>query len=521
MYNPKMSTAARVAKNTGYLYTKMGITMFISLYTTRLILNSLGETDFGIFNIVGGAIAMLGFLNVAMAGATQRFMSYTEGEGDKEKQKKIFNISIILHAGISIIIGLVLLGAGYIFFNGVLNIPSDRIFAAKIVYGSLIVSTMFTVMSVPYDATLNAHENMRYYAIVGILESLLKLFVAFMVVHTAYDKLIVYGILMAAIPLVTLTIMRIYCHRTYDECIISPCRYYDSTLMYEIATFAGWHFFRSSLSVIGYQGQSIVLNHFFGPILNAAYGIVSQIQGQLLVLSNNLLKAIRPIIVKSEGENNREKMLNISLIGSKLSFFLLLLPGIPFIVEAPTIFTWWLKEVPDWTIIFFYLSMIKTFSEQIFSTLSTSIEAYGNIKAISLWCGGLQISSLLFSISLFYLNYPPYWLYISYIIFCSIGTGIVYLYYCWKFCNLSIKRFIIDVISRSVILFFLVFIISYSCKYITTDSVITQFLLVIVISFISNIILGYVILLNKYEQTFIKNAIFNLIHLIRIKNYNK
>lgn len=120
-----MSTAARVAKNTGYLYAKMGITMFISLYTTRLILNSLGTSDFGIFNIVGGAIAMLGFLNAAMAGATQRFMSYTEGEGDKEKQKKIFNISIILHAGISVIVGVVLVGAGYIFFNGVLNIPAE------------------------------------------------------------------------------------------------------------------------------------------------------------------------------------------------------------------------------------------------------------------------------------------------------------------------------------------------------------------------------------------------------------
>ena len=512
-----MSTAARVAKNTGYLYAKMGITMFISLYTTRLILNSLGTSDFGIFNIVGGAIAMLGFLNAAMAGATQRFMSYTEGEGDKEKQKKIFNISIILHAGISVIVGVVLLCAGYIFFNGVLNIPADRIFAAQVVYGSLIVSTMFTVMSVPYDAMLNAHENMRYYAIVGIIESLLKLSVAFVVVYTTSDKLIMYGILMAAIPLVTLSIMRIYCHRKYAECVLSPRRYFDRSLMKEMTGFAGWNFFRSSLSIIGYQGQSIVLNHFWGSILNAANGIVSQIQGQLLVLSNNLLKAIRPLIVKSEGENNREKMLNISIIGSKLSFLLLLLPGIPFIVEAPTIFTWWLKKVPDWTITFFYLSMIKTFSEQIFSTLSTSIEACGNIKAISLWCSGLQMFSLLFSITLFYLNYPPYWLYISYIVFCSIGTGIVYLYYCGKLCNLSIKRFIVDVICRSITLFLLVFIISYSCKYIIADSA-TQFLLVVAISFMANMILGYMILLNKHEQTFIKNALLrNLPSLFKIK----
>ena len=158
------STANRVVKNTGFLYAKMGITMFISLYTTRLILNSLGAADFGIFNIVGGAIAMLGFLNAAMAGATQRFMSYSEGEGNKKKQKSIFNISILLHFFIALAAGIALLIAGYFFFNGILNIPADRIFAAKVVYGSLIVSTMFTVMSVPYDAVLNAHENMKYYA---------------------------------------------------------------------------------------------------------------------------------------------------------------------------------------------------------------------------------------------------------------------------------------------------------------------------------------------------------------------
>ena len=215
------STAKRVIKNTGFLYAKMSITMFISRYASRLILNSLGAADFGSFNIVGGAIAMLGFLNGAMASATQRFMSYSEGEGNKEKQKCIFNISLALHFVISILVGIILLAAGFVFFNGVLNIPSNRIFAAQVVYGSLIVSTMFTVMTVPYDAVMNAHENMKYYALVGIIESLLKLFVAFVCVYTFYDKLIVYGILMACIPLITLTIMRIYCNRQYAECDIA------------------------------------------------------------------------------------------------------------------------------------------------------------------------------------------------------------------------------------------------------------------------------------------------------------
>lgn len=517
-----MSTAARVAKNTGYLYAKMGITMFISLYTTRLILNSLGTSDFGIFNIVGGAIAMLGFLNAAMAGATQRFMSYTEGEGDKEKQKKIFNISIILHAGISVIVGVVLLCAGYIFFNGVLNIPADRIFAAQVVYGSLIVSTMFTVMSVPYDAMLNAHENMRYYAIVGIIESLLKLSVAFVVVYTTSDKLIMYGILMAAIPLITLSIMRIYCHRKYAECVLSPRRYFDRSLMKEMTGFAGWNLVSTTLAMVGYYGQGIVLNYFFGPLLNAAHGIVTQLNGQLLVLSNNMLKALNPVIVKNEGAKNRHKMLDISLFGNKLSFFLLLFLAIPFMIEAPVILKWWLKNVPEWTVLFLYLCITKAIIEQLFVTLYTTVLAQGNIKGLTINNGLLYIISLIFSAIMFYAGFSPAWLYISSIIFIAIGTGISRLYYCNKLCGLPIKTFISGVIVRSVLLFTVVFGISYSIKLIIPYSDIWRFLCVLFASTLSLLLGGYTILLNKTEKEMMRNVITGLKNrYILKKNLNR
>ena len=302
-------TANRVIKNTGYLYAKMAITMFVSLYTTRLILNSLGASDFGIYNIVGGAIAMLGFLNVAMASATQRFMSYSEGEGNKEKQKNIFNISCILHFCISIIIALILLAAGWFFFHGILNIPADRVSAAQVVYCSLIVSTVFTVMNVPYDAVMNAHENMRYYAVVGIIESFLKLAVAFACVYAKGDKLIVYGVLMAAIPFITLTIMKVYCHRHYKECVINPRKFYDKKLMREMTSFAGWSLAGSMGGILGNYGNGIVLNSFFGTILNAALGIANQLNGMLMVFSNSMLKALAPVIVKTEGGGEHEKML--------------------------------------------------------------------------------------------------------------------------------------------------------------------------------------------------------------------
>lgn len=434
------STANRVIKNTGFLYAKMGITMFISLYTTRLILNSLGASDFGIFNIVGGAIAMLGFLNAAMASATQRFMSYSEGEGDKEKQKSIFNVSFILHLGISFVVGIALLIAGFFFFNGILNIPPDRVFAAKVVYGSLIVSTMFTVMTVPYDAAMNAHENMKYYAIVGIFESFLKLAVAFACVYTSSDKLIIYGSLMACIPLITLSIMRIYCHKHYEECIIAPRKYWQKNLMKEMTSFAGWNFFSSSVTMISAYGQGIILNNFFGTVLNAAQGIASQINGQLQVLSSNMLKAVNPILGKSVGAHNTELLIKSTMLGAKYAAALYSLVAIPLFIETPYILKLWLKNVPDWAVIFVRFQLLKTFIEFQFVTLPSSISATGKIKKYSFYSSLSNLMQLPAIYILFKLGYPPYCMYIATILFGNLvvyGIAIVFckkklftVYYC-------------------------------------------------------------------------------------------
>lgn len=436
-----MTTASRVIKNTGYLYAKMGITMFVSLYTTRLLLNSLGASDFGIFNVVGGAIAMLGFLNAAMASATQRFMSYSEGEGDKEKQKKIFNISVLLHFFVAIAIGILLFACGYFFFDGVLNIASDRIFAARIIYYCMIASTMFTVMTVPYDAVLNAHENMLYYAIVGIVESFLKLIVAFAVVYTLQDKLIIYGILMAVISFVVMLIMRIYCHRKYAECTFAPKRYHDKKLMKEMARFAGWSFLTSSSSMISQYGMSIVLNHFWGVILNAAQAIANQIGGQLMVFSNTMMKALNPVIAKSEGSGNRDKMVNASLLGARFSYLSLAVFAIPFITEAPFILKIWLTNIPDWAILFVRLQLIRSLTELLTIALISGIGAYGDIRNFSIWKSILNVLPIILTSLFFYFHFPPYYLYIVWIFFWSILGGVLTLYFSKIKYNLSYKDY--------------------------------------------------------------------------------
>lgn len=433
----------RVAKNTFYLYAKMGITMFVSLYTTRLVLNALGAEDFGIFSIVGGAIAMLGFLNAAMASATQRFMSFSEGEGDKEKQKKIFNISFVLHLGIGLAMGFILLLAGWFFFHGILNIPPHRVAAAQVVYGSLIISTVFTVMSVPYEAVLNARENMLYYSLVGILEAFLKLGVAFVVVWTAGDKLIWYGVLMAGIPLITLTIMRIYCHKTYEECTIAPQTYWDKGLLVEMRKFAGWKFLVITTSMLSQYGFGIILNRFFGALLNTALGIAFQTSGQLMVFSNTLMKVVAPIITKNASKSNKNSFVKSTIISSRIAILFFCIICIPFLIETDLILSYWLKNVPEWTVIFCQLQIIRLLIDQFTNTLGISISALGEIEKHSVFYAILTILPIPITYLFYDFGFPPYFMFISWIII-NILIGILNLYFTIKFNILKCKDYISD-----------------------------------------------------------------------------
>ncbi|WP_418878242.1 MATE family efflux transporter [Xylanibacter rarus] len=500
------SVANRVIKNTGFLYAKMGITMFISLYTTRLILNSLGASDFGIFNIVGGAIAMLGFLNAAMASATQRFMSYSEGEGNKEKQKSIFNVSFILHLCISLVVGIALLIAGLFFFNGILNIPPDRVFAAKVVYGSLIVSTVFTVMTVPYDAAMNAHENMKYYAIVGIFESFLKLAVAFICVYTSFDKLVVYGSLMACIPLVTLTIMRVYCHKHYEECVIAPRVYWQKGLMKEMTSFAGWNFMVSISSVVTQNGLSIVLNNFWGTTLNAAQGVGNQLCGQLQAFSNTMLKAVNPVIAKSEGQNNRHLMLQVSLKGCKFSYLLMIFFSIPATIEMPYIMKIWLHNVPQWAVLFCQLQILRTIIEMLTISLGNAISAHGIINSYSKLASILNMMPLLFTWLLFRFDFAPYWMYVVWISCWSILGGILKLFYCKRLCGLSYKEYLTAVFIPCMVITIIVFCAGYMVNCLFEEGLI-RLVCVCLTTTIVFILVGWKLILTKDEKYVIMNIL--------------
>lgn len=439
-------TANRIVKNTGFLYVRMGITMFISLWSTRLVLNALGVSDFGIFGIVGGAIAMLGFLNASMSNATQRFMSYSQGKNDPEEQKTVFNCSLLIHIIISIVVIILLEIAAYPLFNGVLSIPPDRMNAAQQVYQFMILSTALTIVSVPYDAAITAHENMGYYAIIGVIESIFKLSIAFYVVKTLNDKLIVYGLLMAALTAIMLIIKMSYCRLKYEECIIDKKYFYKRDITKEIVHFAGWSFARNVGTVVGNNGGEVVLNHYFGPSVNAAGGVGAQLRGQMMAFSNGLLKALNPVIVKKEGGGERESMLKFSITGAKMSYLLFAVLALPFIIEAPYILKLWLKNVPEWAVCFSRLQMLTGLGEQITITMGTALAATGYIKNYNIFSGIAHFLPLLLYVILFSMGAPPYLLYLTCLInFVFIDRGFL-LIQCKNHCGLDIKAFLIEVV---------------------------------------------------------------------------
>jgi O-antigen/teichoic acid export membrane protein len=478
-----MQAGHRVAKNTGILYLRMAITVFISLYSTRLVLDALGVADFGLFNVVAGVITMLGFLNSSMAAATQRFMSFAQGAGDLEQVKRIFNMSTILHIGIAVLMVLILEIAGYFFLNEILIIAPDRLEVAKIIYHFMVVSTFFTMLSVPYEAVITSHENMLFYAILGIIEALLKLGIALYLSYSAFDHLIAYGFLMAVLSIFLLILRRIYCHRYYVECELNFRKYYEKKLLKEISSFAGWYFFGVSAGMLSNYGQGIVINMFFGTVINAAQGIASQVSGQLSALAGTMQKALNPMMDKSEGSGDRALLLRVTMTGSKVSFFLLLVMYIPFLLEMPYLLNVWLTKLPTYVIIFCQLLLARCLIEQLVTPLFSLIIAVGKIKKFQIITSICNLFPLIFSYIFFKMQYPPATLYLIFLIN-SVLIAIITIYFAKINCGLSIIEFMKNVIVRSVIVFFTTFFVAFLPVFLLEQGILRLTIVTVISTFV-------------------------------------
>lgn len=389
-----MSSGNKIVFNTAILYGRMLITIGISLYSTRLILANLGASDYGLFNVVAGVVSMLAFLNAAMAASTQRYLSFNMGSSDVNKVRKIFGNSILIHLLLGVFLVLIFELVGTWFIGNKLNISPDRLWTAKLLFQFTVISSFISIISVPYDGVINARENMAFVAVVNILESVLRLGIGIILVLDWSDKLLVYGILTLLSAVFIRLVKQIYCRRKYEETKASIRSEFDGKLVKELLSFASWSLFGVICGLARSQGVAIVLNMFFGTVINAAYSLANQVNNQMSFLSMTMMKTVRPQMMKSEGAGDRKRMLKLSIFAGKFSFYLNSLVSIPMLIAMPQILQFWLKEVPDNTASFCRYMVILNLVQQFSMGIMAATQAIGKIKTYQIVVGTVQILTI-------------------------------------------------------------------------------------------------------------------------------
>lgn len=380
----------RIAKNTLLLYVRMLFMMVIGLYTSRIILQTLGVQDFGIYNVVGGVIAMLGFLQGSLGSASSRYITYDLGKGDMNVMKRTFGNIKSIHWILSGLVFLLGETIGLWFVMEKLNIPEERETAAFWVYQFSILTSIVAIVSVPYNAAIIAHERMSAFAYISIYEAVARLVIVFLLLATHFDKLIVYALLLFLVQLSSRVIYNVYSAKNFEETRVKPCC--DRTLFKEIFLFAGWTM-NGNLAVIGYtQGLNIVLNLFFGPAVNAARGIAVQVQNISQQFCLNFQMALNPQITKSYAQKDLDYMHNLIIASSKFSFFIMLFIAMPLMLEARLVLHWWLGIVPAHTVNFLRLILCTSLLFTLSNPIIISIHATGDLKRFQLIEGTMLLS---------------------------------------------------------------------------------------------------------------------------------
>lgn len=382
----------RIAKNTLLLYVRMFITMSVSLYTSRIVLEKLGVIDYGINNVVAGMVTMFTFLNSTLASGTQRFITFALGENNMIKLKQTFSTTFIIHLILSLLIGIAILIGGLYFLNNELSIPIERMGAAYWVFYCSIIIVILNITQVPYMSSIIAHEDMGIYAYVSIFDAIAKLGVAFALSIAEVDKLKIYAILMAMVQLCNILFYRIYCIRKYSECHVEWI--FNKPLAKQILTFSGWNIFGCTAVLLNNQGFNMLLNIFYGPVLNAARGISNQVNSIAMQFVSSFQAAVNPQIVKYYAGNEVEKMNQLIYQNARISGLLVLYIIIPLMVELPFLLNLWLGRYPEETIFLTRIVLIQTLITSMNRSIVMGIHATGKMKIVNLLAGTILLLSL-------------------------------------------------------------------------------------------------------------------------------
>ena len=431
MEHDDTGSTRRIAKNAVMLYIRMFFTMIVGLYTSRVVLNTLGVEDYGTYGVVGGVVAMLGFLNASMSGATSRFLTFELGRGEKKRLADTFSSALIVHFGIALIVFVLAETVGLWFLTHKLVIPVGRMTAAHWVYQLSILSAMLGITQVPYNATIIAHEKMDVYAYVEILNVTLKLLIVYLLTIGNFDKLILYAVLVFAVSVLIMMVYRIYCIRHFSESHFHWT--WDKSILKPLISFSGWNLYGNMGGVFQQQGTNFVINFFFGVAMNAAVSIGLTVANTVNQFASNVMIAFRPQIIKKFSVGDKEGMSALTILAIKIIMFIYCLVAIPVFIEVHNLLEIWLVDVPEHSAVFCRLFLISIFFETIRYLLIIDIHATGNVKLVSFIAGTVFMLIPFVIYFLFYLGLSVNVAFITLIIanalLCMANVGLVR-YYC-------------------------------------------------------------------------------------------
>lgn len=499
-----MANNRLLAKNTIFLYVRMLLIMAVSLYTSRVVLATLGFKNYGIYDVIGGVVAIFGFLNGAMSGASARFLSFELGRKDYRKLSEVFSVLVVSHLGIAICVLILCETVGLWLVLDKLTLPESQMNIALWVFQISIVSSLLSITLVPYTAILISYENMKIYAYIGIAEALLKLGVVFLLIIIPGNKLLIYSILLLAVQLFLNVFYRVYCTRNYQCCHF---RLYKNMKLYsEIFGFVGGDLI-GNISVIAQgQGLNILLNIFFGPVVNAARGITFQVQGAVQQFSNNFITAMRPQIIKLYAENKISEMIRLVERGSCFSFYLLWILILPIYFNMSYILHLWLGKYPDYTEQFLSIVLAITLVNALKSPRSMVFHATGKVKFVNMVIGTMLIMTFPLSYVILRFGGSPVSVFVISLIMILL-TEFVSVFILKRYVTFSARRYLMTVHLRCLCVAVLSLVMPYWCHQRLPDESFPAFLINVTVSFLSVAIVVLSVGMDKNMRTFVLELI--------------
>lgn len=487
------------------LYVRMLFGMLVSLYTSRVVLQALGVEDYGIYNVVGGFVAMFSMISASLSSSVGRFLTFELGKGDVDALKRVFSTSLSIHVVLSVIIVLLAETVGIWFLNTHMTIPKPRLYAANWVFQASVFTFVVNLWSVPFSASIVAHERMSAFAYIGILDIVLRLLIVLFIAYSGldFDRLIVYALLLVVVVCLMQMIYWRYCYRNFEECRISL--HFDTRYWKAMSSFAGWNFIGCTAGLLKDQGVNVLLNLFIGPVINAARGIAGTVNNVLSSFSNNFMTALNPQITKSYAAGDYEYMFSLVERGSRFSYYILLIFALPVLFETEFILTLWLKSYPEHTVNFIRLILIVTLCDILSNTLINLQTATGRIRNYQLAVGGLLLMDFPLSYICLKIGFQPESTMIVALVV-AVACLFLRLLFLRKMVGLSMKRYLHKVCGNVLLVTFTAAIIPTLLYMQMSDGIIRFFLICILTTLCSSVTI-YFIGCSNNERYFIRSRI--------------